>query len=159
MQLEAWAARWGVPHAALTELRDGLLGLDYAGVQPLTGASEAAVQANTRLAAAAAGGRLWRNNVGAFTDPATGAFVRFGLANESAQVNARLKSSDLIGIRPVLVRPEHVGRTIGQFVAREVKRGSWRFAGTDREMAQLAFLSLVLSLGGDARFTRGVDVF
>lgn len=159
MQLEAWAARWGVSHAALTELRDGLLGLDYAGVQPLSGASEAAVQASTRLAAAAAGARLWRNNVGAFQDPASGAFVRFGLANESPQINARLKSSDLIGIRPVRIGPEHLGRTLGQFVAREVKAGSWRFAGTQRELAQLAFLSLVLSLGGDAKFTKGVDSF
>lgn len=159
MQLEAWAARWGVSHAALTDLRDGLLGLDYAGVQPLTGSSEAAVQASTRLAAARVGARLWRNNVGAYQHPDTGQFVRYGLCNESAAVNKRVKSSDLIGIRPVRIGPEHVGRVLGQFVAREVKSGSWRFAGSERETAQLAFLALVLSLGGDAKFVKAVDSF
>lgn len=155
MQLEAWAQAWGVPYAALVALRESVLGLDWQPGASVPGRSEAAIQNDERLAAAKRGGRLWRNNVGAMQDPNTGQFVRFGLANESSQVNARIKSSDLIGIQPVLVGPEHLGRTIGQFVAREVKAGGWRYTATPREQAQLAWLELIASLGGDARFTNG----
>jgi hypothetical protein len=64
-------------------------------------------------------------------------------------MNAAVKSSDLIGIRPVHL-PD--GRIIGQFVAREVKAGSWCYTGTPQEKAQLTFLELVASMGGDASF-------
>lgn len=116
--------------------------------------SEATAQNLVRLAASRAGCRLWRNNVGAgyLTD---GTFVRFGLANESAAVNKHIKSADLVGIRPVLITPDHVGQTIGQFLSREVKRPGWRYAGTAHERAQLAWAELVRSLGGDAAFTTG----
>ena len=76
--------------------------------------------------------------------------------NESAQMNKTIKSSDLIGIRPVLVGPQHLGTTIGQFVAREVKAGSWKWGGTDREVAQMRFIDMVNSLGGDAAMVNGV---
>jgi len=156
VQLEEWAARWGVPYDALADLRTRVLGLDWQPGETVPGRSEAAVQNEVRLDMTAKGGRLWRNNVGAMQDQ-SGAFVRFGLANESAQINARVKSADLVGLRPVLIEPHHVGKTIGQFVAREVKAGGWRFTGTDRERAQLAWLVLVLSLGGDAKFANGVE--
>jgi hypothetical protein len=67
-------------------------------------------------------------------------------------MNASIKSSDLIGIRPVTL-PD--GRIIGQFVAREVKAGSWRYTGTAAEKAQLKFLELVAAMGGDAQFCNG----
>ena len=117
--------------------------------------TEASVQARVRLAAARAGDALWRNNVGAGY-LSGGAFVRFGLANDSAAVNANLKSADLIGIRPVLVTPEHVGTIIGRFVSRECKTAGWRFHPNDeREAAQQRWADLVNRLGGDAAFSTG----
>ena len=116
--------------------------------------SEAAVSVEVRLEASRLGIRLWRNNVGAgyMQD---GSFIRWGLANESAAMNRLIKSADLIGVRPILITPAMVGRTIGQFVSREAKRAGWKWSGTDREVAQLAWADLVNSLGGDAAFTTG----
>ena len=153
--LDQWARTWKISQAAIDALRAELLAAAADGV-PITEPTtpEAAVQQQVRLDASRAGARLWRNNVGACTT-ADGAFIRFGLCNESKRVNARIKSSDLIGIRPVLIGPEHTGQTLGQFYAREVKRGGWIYAGTPREVAQLAFINLVLALGGDAAFTTG----
>ena len=107
-----------------------------------------------RLAASRDGARLWRNNVGAGVLQ-SGGFIRWGLANETAQMNRLLKSSDLIGIRPVVIGPEHLGRTLGIFVSREVKKVGWEYRGDDRERAQKAWLDLVASLGGDAAFSTG----
>lgn len=153
--LTQWAARWSAPPQAMAELGALLMGLDVQPAEVLDGASESRVQSLIRLEAADKGIRLWRNNVGAGKTEA-GTFVRYGLANDSAAVNLRLKSADLIGIRPVLIRPEHVGHTIGQFVSREVKRGGWVWSGTEREQAQAAWAALVNSTGGDARFAAGV---
>lgn len=116
--------------------------------------SESQVQDAVRLAASKAGWLLWRNNVGAGKLD-NGSFIRWGLANDTKAMNESLKSSDLIGIRPVLITQEMVGSVIGQFVAREVKREGWRRTGSDREQAQDAFIQLVNSRGGDAAFTTG----
>ena len=115
---------------------------------------ESDAYAPLRLAASRDGARLWRNNNGA-GKLENGSFVRWGLANETAQMNALLKSSDLIGVRPVLILPEHVGRTLGVFVSREVKRPGWVYRGDRREQAQKRWLDLIASLGGDAAFTTG----
>lgn len=116
--------------------------------------AESDAYAPLRLAASREGARLWRNNNGA-GKLENGSYIRWGLANESAAMNSMLKSSDLIGIRPVLVTPEHVGRTLGVFVSREVKRPGWSYRGGPREEAQKRWLDLVASLGGDAAFTTG----
>jgi len=116
--------------------------------------SESQVQEAVRLAAGKAGWLLWRNNVGAGKLD-NGSFIRWGLANDTKQMNESLKSSDLIGIRPVLITQEMVGSVIGQFVAREVKRDGWAYSGSTREKAQRAFIELVNSRGGDAAFTTG----
>ena len=116
--------------------------------------SEAFAQSQVRLEAPAAGVTLWRNNVGVLVD-LTGRPVRFGLANESSALNARLKSSDLIGWRAVVVTPEMVGRRIAQFVSRECKAPGWAYRGDPREVAQKAWLDLVTVAGGDACFTTG----
>ncbi|NBW08572.1 MAG: hypothetical protein EBR82_11155 [Caulobacteraceae bacterium] len=116
--------------------------------------SEAYAQSQVRLEAPTKGVTLWRNNVGVLTD-VSGRPVRFGLANESRQINEALKSSDLIGWRPVLITPAHVGHTIAQFVSRECKAPGWKYAGTDRERAQKAWLDLVAAAGGDSAFATG----
>ena len=100
-----------------------------------------------------AGWRLWRNNVGAFHDNERNIHVRFGLANDSPQVNDVLKSADLIGIRPRIIQPHEVGMLIGQFVSRECKHADWKFSPNDaHEKAQMNWQLLVASLGGDAGF-------
>jgi hypothetical protein len=116
--------------------------------------SEAGILSDIRLEASEKGARLWRNNVGA-TYTQSGNFIRYGLANDSSQLNAVIKSADLIGIRPILITQEHVGMIIGQFISREVKKPGWRYSNTDRERAQSAWAELILSLGGDACFTTG----
>ncbi len=151
MNLEQWALKWGVPYAALNDLRQQFGMINTNPAVPDKGNNEAAVQAHIRLEASAVGARLWRNNVGATMDD-RGNFIRYGIANDSKQMNEAIKSSDLIGIRPILIGPEHVGRTVGQFIAREVKAPTWQYSGTKRELAQLKFLELIVSLGGDACF-------
>lgn len=152
MILSAWTARYNIPQEALTALVSLLNPINPVNTD---GLSEAANQTALRVEASKAGWRLWRNNVGA-AYTSDGSFIRYGLANDSQQLNKRLKSSDLIGLKPVLITPEMVGHIVGQFVAREVKRGGWKYTGTAREVAQLNYLTLVASLGGDARFTTGV---
>jgi len=109
-----------------------------------------------QAAATARGDRLWRNNCGGFYDE-RGRFVRYGLANESAAMNASVKSGDLVGIVRRVIMPEDVGQVIGIFANLEVKRPGWRYTGTPREEAQRAFNELVISLGGIAGFITGPE--
>lgn len=150
-----WCLRHGVNGSALKEL-EAIFRLRGPSVMPADapGTSEAAVQSAVRLEAARKGVRLWRNNVGALLDE-RGVPVRYGLANDSKVVNEVIKSGDLIGIRPVLITPAHVGSTIGQFVSRECKRVGWKYRGDKREQAQLAWAQLVVADGGDAAFCNG----
>lgn len=153
MSVKDWQQKWNISDLALHELHLSLMRES----QPLTmdpKTPEHIVQANIRLEAATKGLVLWRNNVGlAFDD--RGNPIRFGLANDSSKMNKNIKSSDLIGIRPVTITLPMVGTTIGQFVAREVKRAEWTYKGTQREAAQAKFLELILLYGGDAGFANG----
>lgn len=166
MIIDQWADHWGVPAEALEDLRRRMGAFEDEVERALDGESEAAVQVRVRLEASKKGLRLWRNNVGAtpavtrHTCPNCGVRfeerqqpVRYGLANESAKMNKTVKSSDLIGIRPVVITPDMVGQTIGQFVAREIKREGWAYSGNEHEAAQLRYIDLVNSMGGDAAFT------
>lgn len=150
--LDAWAARWGIPAAAIAELAA------IPAFEPIEPSrvvtSESGVQSLVRLEAARAGIHTWRNNVGA-GKLENGSFLRWGLANESAAVNDRLKSADLIGIRKRLILQRHVGTYIGQFWSRECKPPGWIFKGTPREVAQLRWITLINSNGGDAAFANG----
>jgi hypothetical protein len=162
---EEWALRWAIPAQALAELAacsivepdaDALSGKDK---------TEAYVSSKVRLEAPYKGVYLWRNNVGAGAvanmaelceecRPKMRRVIRWGLANDSKKLNERMKSADLIGIRPLVIGPEHVGRRIGQFVSRECKREDWTFRGTAEENAQMAWSTLIKSLGGDSAIVK-----
>lgn len=154
MNLQEWATRWGVSQQAFAELAAcSIVEPDADAV--VGGKSEAYVQSLIRLEAPQRGVYLWRNNVGA-GKLASGNFVRFGLGNDSKQLNERLKSGDLIGVRPVLITADMVGSTIGKFVSRECKKSDWRYSGSTEENAQLAWSTLINSLGGDAKIVKSV---
>jgi len=113
---------------------------------------ESAVQSHTRLELARMGALAYRNNVGACEDK-QGRIIRYGLCNESAQMNRALKSSDLIGVTPVLIQPHHVGRTLGVFTAIECKHSDWHMTpGDARAQAQQRFIDLIRSVGGIGGF-------
>jgi hypothetical protein len=151
MQLDEWAKRWGVHDEALAELNAIFQRVPVSTIEPVSPSSEKHVQNTVRLEASKKGCWLWRNNVGAaYTN--TNQFFRYGLANESKAMNDKIKSADLIGIRPIMITANMIGTTIGQFLSREVKPSNWKFTGTDREAAQLKWAQLVVSLGGDACF-------
>jgi hypothetical protein len=147
MTLIEWQNRWGLPAQAMLELHAVTVPTEL--VTLIRGdkrQNENAVLDAARLNASLAGVRSWRNNVGAGTLE-NGNFIRWGLANESKVQNETLKSSDLIGITEA-----------GRFWARECKAPGWVYRGTPREVAQLNFINLINSLGGDAAFTTtGVD--
>lgn len=101
-------------------------------------------------------GLLMRNNVGVLKD-ANNRPIRFGLANDSARMNKVCKSSDLIGITPITITPEMVGKTIGVFTGIEVKKEGWVYRPNDKHIAaQHKFHALVQSSGGIAGFARSV---
>ena len=149
-----WSKKWGVSADAVRDLMTMCNALNDIPISSHTPKSEAAVQQLVRLQAAQQGALLWRNNVGVMTD-SRGVPVRYGLANDTKALNEKIKSSDLIGLRPVRITPAHVGTVIGQFWAREVKAEGWAYTGTAHEEAQLQFITLVNSHGGDAKFTTG----
>lgn len=151
--IHEWARRNGVSHTALRELAQ-IMGVESTEHQFGGERSEARVQDEARLKASKLGWRLFRNNVGSLRDE-RGIPVRYGLCNDTPAMNKRVKSSDLIGIRPVIITPDMVGTTLGQFVAREVKREGWKYKGTEHEQAQLRFGEIVTSLGGDFKFWNG----
>lgn len=121
-------------------------------------ATEAYVQSAVRLEAPRYGCILWRNNVGALRDD-RGVPVRYGLANDNRAINDRLKSADLIGIRKVLITPQHVGHVIGQFVSRECKRADWTYKGNAHEIAQMEWVNLLTAWGADAKIVTGTGSF
>lgn len=102
-------------------------------------------------------GQIWRNNSGAgriIDDNGNERMIRWGLANESAQSNAEIKSSDLIGITPVQAYVEGKGWLIlGVFTAYEIKPSGWhQTPGDKRALAQAKFHDIVRSAGGFAGF-------
>lgn len=120
----------------------------------LEGWSESAIQNKVRIDAGKVGILAWRNNVGALPD-ATGRIVRYGLCNDTKEMNKRIKSSDLVGIKPTLITQTMVGQTFGQAWFREVKEYGWKYTGTAHEEAQSKFGQIVIAKGGDWAFTTG----
>lgn len=121
--------------------------------------TEGQVQQHIRLDAVKVGTTLWRNNNGACLDD-TGRLIRYGLGNDSEKINKVIKSSDLIGITPILITPDMVGQVVGVFTAIEVKRESWNpHMLTDREEAQLNFINHVIQKGGYGGFATSPEQF
>jgi len=128
--------------------------------------SETTVQNLTRLAhleATGGVGQVWRNNSGAgriIDDHGVERMIRWGLANDSQQLNKQIKSSDLIGITPVRIEPHMVGYYLGVFTAYECKPEGWRLRPSDeRGLAQDRFLTIVKDACGFAGFvTDPLDV-
>lgn len=121
--------------------------------------TETEVQNDVLLNTGKLGWRLFRNNVGVAIRR-DGVPVRYGLANVTKAMNQQLKSSDLIGIRPVVITQEMVGQTIGQFVAVECKSSRTNLTKqiSGRMIAQNNFLQLIKSLGGHAEFNNTGEI-
>ena len=119
------------------------------------GTSEAWAQQKIRVDVSRKGGRVWTNKMGAAHDLKSNRQIRYGLANDSPRINKVLKSSDLIGVIPTLITPAMVGRYAGLFASIEVKKPGWHYRGGEHESAQLAWMQLILSLGGIAGFSTG----
>ena len=153
MSLHEWALKHGVTPQAFDEL---LFIMGTVDDEKFTesGKPETVVQNNVRLAASGEGWFLNRNNVGVLKD-ITGRPVRYGLANDTKAKHSVLNSGDLIGIKPVLITPHHVGQTIGQFASLECKAEGWHYTATEHEKAQQSWIKLILSRGGYAKFTTG----
>lgn len=114
--------------------------------------TEALTQQQARLKHAQFG-PIFRNNSGACTDD-TGRLIRYGLGNDSAAINQFIKSSDLIGITPVVAFVQSIGwTTLGVFTAYECKPPGWtQRPGDKRAEAQAKFHTIVRDAGGFAGF-------
>ena len=104
--------------------------------------SEQELQQRIRLQLGSSPVRLWRNNVGALRDE-RGRLVTYGLCKGS---------SDLIGLRQVLIGPEHMGQTMAVFSAIAVKARKGRLREEQR-----SFLELVERFGGYSGVARTVE--
>lgn len=118
--------------------------------------NEQAIQQQIRLHAVKRNVLLFRNNSGVATG-ADGRPIRFGLGNDSTILNASFKSSDLIGIRPVIVTPEMVGTLAGLFIAVEIKKPGYSMSPTVQ--AQQHFCNIVRGCGGIAGVVTSVEEF
>lgn len=148
-----WASRHGVSVDALRELQQ--LFIPPVTRRQTRHASEAHVDSLISLEASEKDILWMRNNVGACQDK-TGRVIRYGLLNESKQMNEQTKSPDRVGIRRVVVTPDMVGGVIGQFVAREIKHATWTGRTlSPHEQAQLRCLQLFTLYGADASFANG----
>lgn len=158
MSMIDWEKRHPV---AAAELR-ALLGAVPWPVVPKKGdgRSEAWAQQQVRMSVAEQGAMAWRNNVGATPAkcPHCGTKqqpIRYGLANDSSELNEVIKSHDLILAIPRKIQHSDVGKVIAQFGSIETKRPGWVYSGTPEEQGQLAWATLISQLGGFTAFSTG----
>jgi hypothetical protein len=116
--------------------------------------SERAIQNEVLLALADLGMTGWRQNVG--TGWAGKAIKRADgsvLIQDARPLHAGLckGSSDIIGLRPVIITDAMIGKTLAQFVALEIKQ-----PGQSPTPEQRHFLAFVSERGGFARVVRSV---
>jgi hypothetical protein len=112
--------------------------------------NEMGVQRQAQLDLAQQGYYVYRNNVGATPSKCKACGertrpVRYGICNETPQLNKEYKSSDLLLVRPRVIQPEDVGARIAQIGWRECKRPGWTYSGRGREEAQARWLTLQAS--------------
>ena len=115
--------------------------------------SERAIQNEILLAASAAGWTLFRNNVGqGWTGDAIHLPDGSVMIRNARPLHAGLctGSSDLIGWRPLLIGPEHIGTTVAQFAAVEIKTHRGR---ATKEQSNV--LRVVDEAGGVSVLARG----
>lgn len=105
--------------------------------------TEAAIQAEVQLYMSSIGAPVFRNNNGAYKTE-SGRFIRYGVGGTGG--------SDLIGITPITITPEMVGRTIGVFTALEVKTKTGR-----PTEAQTLFIKAIRRAGGIAGIVRSSE--
>lgn len=91
------------------------------------------------------GSTLFKNNVGSAkkVDPKTGKeyWIKFGLCEGS---------SDLIGITPIKITRDMVGKTVGVFTAIEVKKNVNKSYDKHRMITQQQFINFINKNGGFA---------
>lgn len=150
--ISQWVVKHGITSAAWGDLM-AILNPALPELTPAAEKTESGVQTRIQCEAPKVGGALWRNNSGVLNDE-NGTPVRFGLGNVSPKVNRLWKSSDLIGITPVFVTADMVGKIVGVFTAVEVKKPGWKKPSNERERAQQKFQETVRSLGGIAAFNQ-----
>ena len=116
---------------------------------------EAVTTSKVLLEAAQTNTDLWRNNSGGFYND-RGGFVRYGLGSFTEK--DELKSSDYVGITPVLITPEMVGTFVGVFTAVEMKPKGWKFNSNDkRSLYQKNFIDIVKSRYAYAGFAQDIE--
>lgn len=107
------------------------------------------------LSASRLGSRLFRQNVGLGW---VGKIIRRDrtkiLLENPRPLHAGLckGSSDVVGLTPVVITPDMVGKTVGVFTAIEVKYGR-----TPTDDDQKKFIAMVKKLGGIAAIVRSLD--
>jgi hypothetical protein len=154
--IHSWATRWNVPAAAIHELLD--LVDPTRTMTPGDSTSEAALSAELSVLAPKHGASLWRNNNGSalMVNPnrpdEQPRHVRFGLGNASKKLSEVWKSSDRIGITPMVSTA--AGQWFGVFTAVEVKKPGWTKPKNKRELGQSNFLGTVRSMGGIGIFAQ-----
>lgn len=95
------------------------------------------------------GSRLFRNHVGHHL-LANGRRITSGLAPGSA---------DLIGLTPVVITPDMVGKTVAMFLSVEAKRPGWKEPKTPNKTrrGQIAWQAMINSLGGNAGTASSIE--
>lgn len=153
MILRSWAAKWGIPFAAVQDLEQQIgINVREATVSAAEAGSESRQQSLIRMEAPRYRMQLFRNNVGGQGR------LRWGLANDSEKQNKLLKSGDLIGWVTETITPAMVGQDVAIFTSVECKEEDWSFGqDIEREGPQLSWAELVIAGGGRAVFATGPD--
>lgn len=165
MNYAEWAAKH--PHAAI-DMQEMMGALPWPTNEGNEGKSENWAQQQIRMQVFRAGAMAWRNNVGATPAKIKTTCpkcqnryeikqqpVRYGLANDSMQLNAEIKSHDLILAIPRLITPQMVGTTMAQFGSVEVKKPGWKYTGMGTEPGQAHWGALMHSIGAYSCFSTG----